>query len=62
MKIENAIASLAGETVMITDPDGNHHAFAQAVDPSMASLRLRSPHSEDLTPRVATVFQSCSCS
>ena len=24
------------ETVMITDPDGNHIAFAQAIDPSMA--------------------------
>jgi predicted enzyme related to lactoylglutathione lyase len=24
------------KTVMITDPDGNHLAFAQAIDPSMA--------------------------
>jgi len=24
------------ETVMITDPDGNHIAFAEAMDPSMA--------------------------
>lgn len=31
--------STSGETVktvMITDPDGNHLAFAQAIDPSMA--------------------------
>jgi len=24
------------KTVMITDPDGNHLAFAQAIDPKMA--------------------------
>ncbi|MGH8762760.1 MAG: hypothetical protein ACREUR_05940 [Nitrosospira sp.] len=25
-----------GETLMITDPDGNHIAFAEAIDPSIA--------------------------
>ena len=25
------------KTLMITDPDGNHIAFAEAIDPSMAS-------------------------
>jgi len=38
MGIDTSKASSGAQvkTVMITDPDGNHLAFAQAIDPSMA--------------------------
>ena len=32
----NASSGAKVKTVMITDPDGNHLAFAQAIDPTMA--------------------------
>jgi predicted enzyme related to lactoylglutathione lyase len=32
----NASSGAKVKTIMITDPDGNHLAFAQAIDPTMA--------------------------
>jgi hypothetical protein len=32
----NASSGAKVKTVMITDPDGNHLAFAETIDPSMA--------------------------
>jgi hypothetical protein len=39
--IDTSQRSLVGKvkTLMISDPDGNHNAFAEAIDPSMAQRR-----------------------